>query len=152
MLDASLLLSSVPIMLAAMRRFGVVLLLVFTTLGLAGCGTPTLTSVYTCTQYQSKPTTFTPYCADAGQQFEKINWSYWGSDFANGTGKALTNLCEPNCAAGRVDVTDADITLDKPIKVGAHSAFSELVIKYHDSVAGHPMIEKLSLVTGPMGN
>jgi len=138
-------------MLSTMKRIGIILVLAAAASGLAGCGTPTLTSVFTCVDYQAKPASFTPYCADAGQQFSKISWSYWGGDFANGSGKALTNLCDPNCAAGKTDITDVDLTLDKPVKVGSHTAFSEVVIKYHDKVAGHPMIEKLELATKPLG-
>ena len=118
---------------------------------LTGCSQSVQATVFDCKQYVQTPKDFTPYCADAGQNFSKVSWSYWGGDFANGTGKAITNLCQPNCAAGRLDVTDADLTLDKPVKLGSKKVFTELVIKYHDSVAGHPLIEKLSLGTKPLG-
>lgn len=120
-------------------------------LALGGCGTPQVPVAFTCTQYQSQPTEFTPYCADAGQNFSKVSWSYWGTKFANGTGKALTNLCEPSCVAGKTDITDVDLTLDQPVKVGDRLVFSRLTIKYHTPVAGHKDNEKLDLVTAPMG-
>lgn len=143
---------SVPgIMLSVMKRMGMILILVLAAAGLSGCGPEQPTAMFTCVKTQVKPTDFTPYCADAGQLFSKVSWSYWGAQFANGTGKVATNLCEPTCSAGKTDISDADVTLDKPVKVGQGQVFSELIIKYHDKVGTHPLIEKLQLATAPMG-
>ncbi len=49
-----------------------------------------------------KPESLTQYCADAGTGVVKIKWSSWTSTRAIGTGSYYVNLCEPDCADGKL--------------------------------------------------
>jgi len=49
-----------------------------------------------------KPQSITQYCADAGTGVVKIKWTSWTSTRATGTGSYYVNLCEPNCADGKL--------------------------------------------------
>jgi hypothetical protein len=49
-----------------------------------------------------KPESLTQYCADAGTGVVKIKWTSWTSTRATGTGSYYVNLCEPNCADGKL--------------------------------------------------
>jgi hypothetical protein len=49
-----------------------------------------------------KPQSLTQYCADAGTGVVKIKWSSWTSTRATGTGSYYVNLCEPDCADGKL--------------------------------------------------
>ena len=118
---------------------------------LGGCtAEPASTKIYTCVEYQSEPTEFTPYCADAGQIFSEIKWSDWGEATATGTAIATTNLCDPDCAAGNMIVGDVTLKLSKPQSHEGKMVFSQLVIAYDKPVAGRADPETLSLVLGPI--
>jgi hypothetical protein len=49
-----------------------------------------------------KPESLTQYCADAGTGVTKIKWTSWTSTRATGTGSYYVNLCEPDCADGKL--------------------------------------------------
>jgi hypothetical protein len=49
-----------------------------------------------------KPQSLTQYCADAGTGVVKIKWTSWTSTRAIGTGSYYVNLCEPDCADGKL--------------------------------------------------
>ena len=49
-----------------------------------------------------KPQSITQYCADAGTGVVKIKWTSWTSTRATGTGSYYVNLCEPDCADGKL--------------------------------------------------
>ena len=49
-----------------------------------------------------KPETIMIYCGDGGAYIAKINWTLWSQDGATGTGEYNKNLCEPNCADGKI--------------------------------------------------
>jgi len=49
-----------------------------------------------------KPESLTQYCADAGTGVVKIKWTSWTTTRAIGTGSYFVNLCEPNCADGKL--------------------------------------------------
>ncbi len=49
-----------------------------------------------------KPQSLTQYCADAGTGVVKIKWTSWTSTRATGTGSYYVNLCEPDCADGKL--------------------------------------------------
>jgi hypothetical protein len=49
-----------------------------------------------------KPKTIMIYCGDGGAYIAKINWTSWSQDGTTGTGEYYKNLCEPNCADGKI--------------------------------------------------
>jgi hypothetical protein len=55
-----------------------------------------------CGYPEYKPQSLTQYCADAGTGVTKIKWSSWTSTRAVGTGSYYVNLCEPDCADGKL--------------------------------------------------
>lgn len=55
-----------------------------------------------CGYPEYKPESLTQYCADAGTGVVKIKWSSWTSTRATGTGSYYVNLCDPNCADGKL--------------------------------------------------
>jgi hypothetical protein len=62
-----------------------------------------------------KPKTIMIYCGDGGAYIAKITWTSWGQDGATGTGEYYKNICEPDCADGkilhaRVHVSLSDLT------------------------------------------
>lgn len=59
-----------------------------------------------------KPESLTQYCADAGTGVVKIKWSSWTSTRATGTGSYYVNLCEPDCADGKLVWSKVKVVLD----------------------------------------
>jgi hypothetical protein len=55
-----------------------------------------------CGYPEYKPQSLTQYCADAGTGVVKIKWTSWTSTRAIGTGSYYVNLCEPDCADGKL--------------------------------------------------
>ena len=49
-----------------------------------------------------KPETIMIYCGDGGAYIDKIAWNSWSKDGATGTGEYYRNLCEPDCADGKI--------------------------------------------------
>ena len=49
-----------------------------------------------------KPETIMIYCADGGAYISRITWNAWSKDGAAGTGEYYRNLCEPDCADGKI--------------------------------------------------
>jgi hypothetical protein len=49
-----------------------------------------------------KPETIMIYCGDGGAYIQKITWSAWGESGAMGKGEYYKNLCEPDCADGKM--------------------------------------------------
>ena len=55
-----------------------------------------------CGYPEYKLESLTEFCADAGTGVTKIKWSSWTSTRAVGTGSYYANLCNPNCADGKL--------------------------------------------------
>ena len=55
-----------------------------------------------CGYPEYKLESLTEFCADAGTGVTKIKWSSWTSTKAVGTGSYYANLCNPNCADGKL--------------------------------------------------
>lgn len=53
-----------------------------------------------CVNNKYKPKSFVVTCADSNFSVEKIKYSSYGAKSAKGTGTAVVNTCDPNCAAG----------------------------------------------------
>jgi hypothetical protein len=64
-----------------------------------------------CGYPEYKPQSLTEFCADAGNGVTKIKWSSWTSTKAVGTGSFYVELCDPNCADGKVVWTKAKVVL-----------------------------------------
>ena len=70
---------------------------------------------YNCGIIDYKPTSLTPYCADAGAGVANLQWDTWNSESATGVGQYAINLCQPNCAAGKWKYADVKVTLTKSV-------------------------------------
>ncbi|WP_157116950.1 hypothetical protein [Nocardia vaccinii] len=55
-------------------------------------------------------------CADLGVQVEKITWTSWAADKAEGDGTERDNTCTPNCAAGNYVTKPVHIVLSDPVQ------------------------------------
>jgi hypothetical protein len=64
-----------------------------------------------CGYPEYKPQSLTQFCADAGNGVTKIKWSSWTSTRATGTGSFYVNLCDPNCADGKLVWAKAKVVL-----------------------------------------
>lgn len=76
---------------------------------------PSEVLTWDCEYPEYKPETVMIYCGDGGAYINKINWTSWGQDGATGAGEYYKNLCEPDCADGKmvhapVKVTLSDLT------------------------------------------
>jgi hypothetical protein len=56
--------------------------------------------VYNCKSGKFKPRSVIITCADGNFRVRGIQWSSWTRREARGTGTALVNDCDPNCAEG----------------------------------------------------
>jgi hypothetical protein len=63
---------------------------------------PSQVLTWDCEYPSFKPETIMIYCADGGAYISKIHWSKWGQDGATGTGGYYRNLCNPDCADGKI--------------------------------------------------
>ena len=60
---------------------------------------------------RNRPSTITLACADAGIGIQDLTWTTWTSEGATGQGVLWLNLCQPNCAAGKVAHYPVRVTL-----------------------------------------
>jgi hypothetical protein len=63
---------------------------------------PSQVLTWDCEYPEYKPETIMIYCGDGGAYISKINWTSWSQDGATGTGEYYKNLCEPDCADGKI--------------------------------------------------
>ncbi len=96
----------------------------------AGCGSPNSpgTGVRSAGQAESppdvldcsfdkpavRPQNLILACADLGVQVEKITWTSWAADKAEGDGTERDNTCTPNCAAGNYVTKQVHVVLSDP--------------------------------------
>ena len=64
-----------------------------------------------CEYPEYKPETIMIYCGDGGAYIAKITWTSWSQDGATGTGEYYRNLCEPDCAEGKIVHAPVNISL-----------------------------------------
>jgi hypothetical protein len=88
--------------------------------------------VYNCGIVDYKPTSMTPYCADAGADVGNLEWDTWGAKGATGTGLYGINLCEPNCAEGKWKFADVNVTLSKSVTANGKTILSRIDIVTKD--------------------
>ena len=60
-----------------------------------------------------KPETIMIYCGDGGAYIDKMPWTSWNQDGAQGTGQHFKNLCEPDCADGKIVNAPVNVRLSK---------------------------------------
>ena len=53
------------------------------------------------------------YCGDGGAYISKIHWTSWSQNGARGTGEYYKNLCEPDCAEGKIVHAPVNIRLSE---------------------------------------
>jgi hypothetical protein len=114
------------------------LLIVLTIVTLVGISLGTITYfnrallehvyVYDCGIVDYKPTTMTPYCADAGAGVGNLEWDSWGAKSATGTGLYGVNLCEPTCADGKWKFADVNVTLSNSVTANGKTILSRIDI------------------------
>jgi hypothetical protein len=63
---------------------------------------PSQVLTWDCEYPAYKPETIMIYCGDGGAYIDKIDWNSWSKDGASGTGEYYRNLCEPDCADGKI--------------------------------------------------
>jgi hypothetical protein len=59
----------------------------------------------------TRPSVITLACADAGIGVQDMAWTTWTSSGATGHGRLWLNLCQPDCAAGKVAYYPVQMTL-----------------------------------------
>ena len=64
-----------------------------------------------CESEVYKPKTIMLTCGDGGWIVYKIKWQTWTKEKATGTGYFRENLCEPNCAEGKLVEAPVNVTL-----------------------------------------
>jgi hypothetical protein len=55
-----------------------------------------------CELPEYKPKAITLTCADGGLYVDQITWNTWTKEGATGSGIFHENLCDPNCAEGKI--------------------------------------------------
>ena len=65
-----------------------------------------------CEYPVSKPETIMIYCGDGGAYISKIKWDTWNSGGASGSGVYFRNLCNPDCADGKIVHAPVNVRLD----------------------------------------
>ena len=63
---------------------------------------PSQVLTWDCEYPEYKPETIMIYCGDGGAYIDKITWNSWNQYGASGTGEYYKNLCEPDCADGKI--------------------------------------------------
>jgi hypothetical protein len=66
-----------------------------------------------CEFPEYKPKAITLTCADGGVYVDQIIWKSWSQDGASGTGEYYKNLCEPDCADGKIVHAPVNVRLSE---------------------------------------
>ena len=72
---------------------------------------PSQVLTWDCEYPAYKPETIMIYCGDGGAYISKIHWTSWSQDGAKGTGEYYRNLCEPDCADGKIVHAPVNVSL-----------------------------------------
>jgi hypothetical protein len=110
-------------------------------LGLAACGgSSTTTKVLfppECGKPTYKPSQIVVTCGDANTVVQRITWKSYGDKTASGSGTAVVNDCDPNCASGHPLKSPATVALAKPKDCGKGvTQFTSLVMTYTGAKPG----------------
>jgi hypothetical protein len=64
-----------------------------------------------CEYPEYKPETIMIYCGDGGLYISNIQWTAWSQDGARGIGEYYRNVCEPDCADGKIVHEPVNVSL-----------------------------------------
>lgn len=67
-----------------------------------------------CDNAAFKPKAIVLACGDAGLAATKLTWNRWSGESASGVGTGRQELCEPNCAEGKVARAPMKVVLFRP--------------------------------------
>jgi len=90
-----------------------------------------------------KPNYITLTCADGGIAVEEIKWQSWGVKEAIGTGVYAENICQPDCASGKLIKTPVVISLNNLIEYKSKFYLKDLAIT---TQKGNNSISRLSVI------
>ncbi|CAN2236026.1 hypothetical protein [Candidatus Planktophila dulcis] len=74
---------------------------------------PSQVLTWDCEYPEYKPETIMIYCGDGGAYIDKITWNSWSQNGASGTGEYYKNLCNPDCADGKIVHAPVNIRLSE---------------------------------------
>jgi len=74
---------------------------------------PAQVLTWDCEYPEYKPETIMIYCGDGGAYIDKITWESWNQNGASGTGEYYRNLCEPDCADGKIMHAPVNVRLSE---------------------------------------
>jgi hypothetical protein len=74
---------------------------------------PSQVLTWNCESAEYKPKTIMIYCGDGGAYIDKITWKSWSQAGATGMGEYYRNLCEPDCADGKIVHAPVNIRLSE---------------------------------------
>ena len=74
---------------------------------------PSQILTWDCEYPEYKPETIMIYCGDGGAYISKIHWINWNHEGAEGTGEYYRNLCEPDCADGKIVHAPVEVSLSE---------------------------------------
>jgi hypothetical protein len=78
----------------------------------------------------TRPTEIVLACADDGIGVEHMTWSSWASGAAAGQGLLWENLCQPNCATGKIATYPVAVTLSAVKTSSQGPYFSNLALTW----------------------
>ncbi|APE17902.1 hypothetical protein GCM10010533_00340 [Mycolicibacterium pallens] len=79
------------------------------------------------------------FCASGGLSLQDLTWTAWGREGADGSGIAVFNVCEPNCADGYRVSNKVDIRAWNPQPASASSGCPSNLLYYTDIIIAFPM-------------
>lgn len=85
-----------------------------------------------CQKPSEEPSEITIACGDGNFVVADITWDSWGQDEAGGSGTAEVNLCEPNCADGKVGNYISGVTVSDIGDCDGQSAYRKIEIDFQD--------------------
>ena len=66
------------------------------------------------------------------QRVSGLRWSGWGGERATGSGDVRTLICDPNCAAGRLEDSRGVIVLSAPKRCGDRRFYTRSSMTYEE--------------------
>ena len=66
-----------------------------------------------CEYPEYKPKSIMIFCGDGGAYIDKITWTSWNQDGSQGTGQYFKNLCDPDCADGKIVHAHVNVRLSE---------------------------------------
>jgi hypothetical protein len=76
-----------------------------------------------------------PVSQDSSLALSGMNWTSW-ADSATGTGIAIVNLCDPNCATGTPAKIPVTVTLSAPQQVCGRDFYTEMRLAFTGTMPG----------------